>query len=527
MAPRPLVACLFAALAMPLCAASGSRGNAAESPGAPALVPLQNLLLPAPLRYDAVHDDLRDLVYLSAGDRVLRFRASTGEALEPIVLGGQLGGIDLSPDRRSLAVADRDTGGSGVRLWLVDPDTLQSREVRTTRDFMEGGLFTVVWGGDGRVYTTSTFNGSGWVPMRRFNPATDTWNTLASVRQNTMLSPSGDALTIAFAEANISDGAWGLVDLPTGAIVRRSGYSDGTSWFNYEIGTDRFGDQFLLPTYGGGMVYNATYQRTRTLGAYAGQQPVGIAFHPVEARAFMPWAQTNEVREYDTRTWSLVAAHPVGHRFDHPGNWSFQSGRTRLSRDGSLLMVSVPGGVLLRRLYAPLSAPPASIRVISGRTIQFGVFPTVGNGGAVGVGLASSPASGFASPQGAGLQYRSNPGFVGSDAFRYRATYGRAMRDGDVHIEVVPNRPPVAQPDSVKARRQPVLIPVLQNDVDPDGDSLRIVAVSTPDVGEASIEGGMIRFHPPFTAYRSIAFTYTIADVDGATSTATVTVVRR
>src|SRR5262249_2095841 len=124
--------------------------------------------------------------------------------------------------------------------------------------------------------------GSGWIPLRQLTPSTGQCTTLASVRQDTMLTPSGDANTIAFAEANISDGEWGLIDIPTGQIVRRQGYTNGAGWDVWEIGTDRYGTQFALPTYDGTFVYDDNYQKIGTLGVYAGPQPIGLAYHPVE-----------------------------------------------------------------------------------------------------------------------------------------------------------------------------------------------------------------------------------------------------
>jgi hypothetical protein len=341
-----------------------------------------------------------------------------------------------------------------------------------------------------------------------------------------MLSPSGDAKTIAFAESNSSGGPWGLIDVPTGAIVRND-FRNNTGWFNYEIGTDRFGDQFLVPTYGGAFVHDAEYRRTRTLGTYAGPQPIGVAFHPVEGRVLLPWSTTSRVREYETSTWTVVAEHEMGFVFGHNGNHAFQSGRARLSRDGSLLMVSVDQGVQLKRLYAPLTALPAAIRVISGRIGAVRPTATVGNGGRVEFAIAAPPAAGIAGSNGTGVQYRSNPGFVGADVFRYRAMYGRAIRDAEVRVDVVANGVPVARNDSAKARHDTITLPVLANDGDPDGDPLRIVAVSTPAAGSVEIDGNVLRFHPPALPYRAVRFTYTVADIDGATATANVTVLRR
>ena len=61
--------------------------------------------------------------------------------------------------------------------------------------------------------------------------------------------------------------------MATRTITQRSSYQQGTSWFNYEIGVNRNGTQYALPTYGGTYIYNAAYERVATVGQYAGQQP--------------------------------------------------------------------------------------------------------------------------------------------------------------------------------------------------------------------------------------------------------------
>ena len=46
--------------------------------------------VPAPSRFDMVHDDTRGIVYISHGTEVLRYHVATDTFLSPIVLGGAL-----------------------------------------------------------------------------------------------------------------------------------------------------------------------------------------------------------------------------------------------------------------------------------------------------------------------------------------------------------------------------------------------------------------------------------------------------
>lgn len=393
--------------------------------------------VPAPDRFDMVHDDARGIVYISHGTEVLRYHVATDTFLSPIILGGALSGLDISPDNHTLVVGDLTDSVSQSWVHLVDLDTLSHQMAPVaTDDSSEGNTYVAVYDAAGNIYTTSSFNGSGWVQMRRLDPATGEWTGLASVRQNTMLSASGDGLTIAFAESNISDGAWGLFDVPTGAIVHRDGYDNGTSWFNYEIATDHFGAQFAIPTYGGTMVYDDVYAKIATVGTYAGAQPIGVAYHPVERIAYFPFAATSEVRVYDMDTQTQTGSFNFEYAFSHPGNHAFQEGRTRLSRDGSLLMVTVGGGVRIHQQYAPLQASFISASTTAGQAKDVTLDGLVGNGGNVVYSLGTPPSHGTVTIAGNVATYTPAADYSGADSFTYRVSYGRAVREATVSMTV-------------------------------------------------------------------------------------------
>ncbi len=89
-------------------------------------------------------------------------------------------------------------------------------------------------------------------------------------------------------------------------------------------------------------------------------------------------------------------------------------------------------------------------------------------------------------------------------------------------------KPPVAINDQLTATvATTVLIPVLANDVDPDGQSLVIASVTPPEPGRGSASknaaGDQIRFTAPSQPGFS-TFTYVVEDTDGDRATATVVV---
>jgi len=87
------------------------------------------------------------------------------------------------------------------------------------------------------------------------------------------------------------------------------------------------------------------------------------------------------------------------------------------------------------------------------------------------------------------------------------------------------NTPPVATDDSVTTvENESVLINVLANDTDVDGDTLSIDSVTQPSNGTAIIEDDAVRYTPDMAYNGSDTFTYTVSDGRGGTDSATVVV---
>jgi hypothetical protein len=103
----------------------------------------------APLRVDVVHDAARDTLYVSSAGQVLRYRLATAAFDPPFALGGNLKGMDLSPNGNTLAVADQTRNDTQVWIWLVDLTAGTAQKVTFPRAFMEGGTYSVAYANDG------------------------------------------------------------------------------------------------------------------------------------------------------------------------------------------------------------------------------------------------------------------------------------------------------------------------------------------------------------------------------------------
>src|SRR5688572_5161692 len=487
-------------------------------------------LIPAPARVDMVYDSARDVVYITNGGSILRYHIGSDTFLQAFETGGNLGGIDISPDGNTLVVADRRRLETLVWVYVVNLKTEQVTQVNFPRGFLEGGTFTVAFANDGTVLSTSLFEGSGWVPLRRFSPHTGDFAQLTEVRQDTMVTASGNGALIGFAESNISDGRFGRYRLSDGNLLFKQ-FSDGTGWFNYEIGVNSNGTQYALPTFGGCFITDGNLVKFRTVGNQGGSHPIGVVYHPVENTVYFAWADSTEVRAFDTTSFAQTAAYNFEYMFTPPGNHAFVHGRLKLSADGSLLLATVNGGVRYLRLYAPLTADAQSVTTDQDTAVPITLTGSVGNGGAVSLDVLSSPLNGTLDGVAPNLIYTPNPGYSGPDSFTFIAVYGRASAVATVSITVNPapaNQNPIAQDDSATTRRNTaVSIAVLANDSDPEGQALTINAVTQASNGTVTITNGGTRVsYAPRNGFTGTdSFTYTVSDGKGGIATATVSVI--
>lgn len=123
-------------------------------------------------------------------------------------------------------------------------------------------------------------------------------------------------------------------------------------------------------------------------------------------------------------------------------------------------------------------------------------------------------------------------GFAGEASFTYTVSDGKGGQDTAtvaVTVRPQPNRAPVASNDSgfeatagMAATLAAALL--LANDTDADADTLSIVSVAPGTGGTVSLDGSNVVFTPAEGFTGEATFSYTVADGNGGTSTATVTV---
>jgi hypothetical protein len=151
------------------------------------------------------------------------------------------------------------------------------------------------------------------------------------------------------------------------------------------------------------------------------------------------------------------------------------------------------------------------------------------DGDTLGCSVGTAPATGSASVASncSQVTYQPTAEFVGTVTFTVSVTDGTDITQGAVTVTVIQaNRAPVATADAASTSTgTPVVIAVLGNDSDPDGDVLSIGEVSSPSAGSVSVSGDSVVYTPPAAGVGVVTFTYTACDPSGSCSApATVTV---
>jgi hypothetical protein len=149
------------------------------------------------------------------------------------------------------------------------------------------------------------------------------------------------------------------------------------------------------------------------------------------------------------------------------------------------------------------------------------------DGDTLAVVAVGRPASGSATTDGTAVTYTPAPDFDGSDTFTYTVSDGNGGSDtATVTVIVSPvNDDPLAVDDSATTDEDTsVIINVLVNDSDPDGDTLTVSSVTQPGHGAVTNGTTHVTYTPNPNFLGDDAFTYTVSDGHGSTDTATVSV---
>ena len=149
------------------------------------------------------------------------------------------------------------------------------------------------------------------------------------------------------------------------------------------------------------------------------------------------------------------------------------------------------------------------------------------DGDTLSITSVTQPVNGVVANNGTDVTYTPDANFNGTDSFNYIVSDGNGGSDtATVTVTVNPvNDDPAATDDTaVTNEDMSVLVDVLANDTDIDGDSLSIASVTQPANGLLVNNGMDVTYTPNPNFNGTDTLNYTVSDGNGGTSTATVNI---
>jgi CSLREA domain-containing protein len=130
------------------------------------------------------------------------------------------------------------------------------------------------------------------------------------------------------------------------------------------------------------------------------------------------------------------------------------------------------------------------------------------------VDAVTQGANGTVATDGATVTYTPDPDWSGTDSFAYTVTDGVLSDTATVTVAVGPvNDPPVAGDDAASAAEDTaVVVDVLANDSDVDGDSLSVQSVTQGSHGLVATDGVTVTYTPDPDWHGTDTFSYTVSD---------------
>ena len=315
-------------------------------------------LIPVPERRDHVVDLTRQILYATTNaGRVERFDLTSLTSLSAWEIGGDLGGIDLTPDGSILLIADNtiDANAENGRIHRIDSMTGDATTLEFELDpnqqplFGERGSWDVVAMSNGQAFFSTDLLGSASTFLRE-------WDLLSNQVSVRPLPPSMSGNT------RVGERTWLFRDANYTTMFGLESGSTAGRIFNYDAATDTFAHRENMVSVShddgyGGIARNsdlfAAELDTSFVRVFAADLATqittlasidgGFAFDANEDLFYGIDAQTDVVRVFETTTWQEIRTIIPG--FDFQPTHRFDGGIISLDSDNQVLYVSVDGGI--------------------------------------------------------------------------------------------------------------------------------------------------------------------------------------
>ena len=299
-------------------------------------------------RRDHVYDSTRDILYISTSRGTIeRYDVGSDSFLSAFsVSGTSFSGIDIARDDSFVYVADASQGGTQGVFRKFDTATGARTNLFYNQSGGEGEAWDVAVTSAGHAITTTEYNGSGWIPMRQLDLASDTYSDgIRSVRQRTHLHRSADGSTIFFLESNSSAGPIGIYDAATGTFTASA--STGGFHSNTLAAVNRDGSLVAMESGSAVSITDNMFNSVELLGNLTG----GFGFSPVFDIFYAVDVNTDEIIAFDTNSFAEIERFAIGE--DVTGGGTFNDGVMSFSGNGERLFLSTPAGIRMISVAAP------------------------------------------------------------------------------------------------------------------------------------------------------------------------------
>lgn len=317
---------------------------------------------------DMVCDPLRNRVYVSAGDSVVRYDMATDTFLPPWQIGGTTWGLSLSFDGNALAVANKVYTDTNLWIHVINLTNDAIQQVFFDRSFgLDAGASDVAFGNDGAVYVTCPSDNGAPNSLYRYQPTNGAAGAVGWGAYE-ILGPSGDGSVFVLGQTHGSPYSFYTFNVAAQTFT----YHTGQSGFVEFVAANRNATQFAITT-GGPALYDGSGTFITGIGGAA-----NVAYHPSADLVFCAWAGTREVRALNTSTLAVNTRYDLGYMFGPTYHLarSFGANRMKISRDGSVVLARTDAGVNFLRITnaAPaIATQPANTTAFVSNAVNFTV----------------------------------------------------------------------------------------------------------------------------------------------------------
>jgi len=316
----------------------------------------QGVLIPVPNHRDFVFDIQRGVLNIGTRSPIIeRYDPTSQSLLSPITVPGatRLAGMDISGDRSTIYVGEgfEATAESSGVVYKIDLDSQQVTDLPFQHEVdFELGVDSLKIGANNKLFFTTSFAGSGWVPLREIDTTTDTFSIRSDapgsgasnrVTRFTNIARSADRTRLSFIEGLTTARPAFTYDATTDT------FSDSftSNSFSYTASAvNRDGSLISFRTPSGQVNYDLDFNVVHTFSFNTG----AVGFDPVRDRMYATDLDTDELVFIDTTTGNELNRIAVGEDVTAPRPMTF-------SDDGDHLFLGTEQGIRMFSLLPELS----------------------------------------------------------------------------------------------------------------------------------------------------------------------------